>query len=148
MKTEVAPETRSSWPQPGLVLNALLARLNHRFVGLPITMGVMVSALLLSLAVVGLDALGIDSGRCCWQVRCMSIGASSGRTGGTWGHWPALLTWNGLPSGISVAPALSLPAGPERNIVPAMTHCIVVFSIIGQGLTIGRVVRAAVTQRR
>lgn len=45
-----------------LVLTALLAYLNHRFIGLPITIGVMVSALLLSLAVVGLDALGIDYG--------------------------------------------------------------------------------------
>lgn len=59
-----------------------------------------------------------------------------------------VLTWGGLRGGISVALALSLPASPERNIVLAMTYCIVVFSIIGQGLTIGRVVRAAVTQRR
>lgn len=59
-----------------------------------------------------------------------------------------VLTWGGLRGGISVALALSLPAGLERNIVLAMTCCIVVFSFIGQGLTIGRVVRAAVTQRR
>ena len=45
-------------------------------------------------------------------------------------------------------PALSLPAGPERDTVLALTYCIVVFSILGQGLTIGRVVRKAVTARR
>ena len=58
-----------------------------------------------------------------------------------------VLTWGGLRGGISVALALSLPAGPERNTVLALTYCIVVFSILGQGLTIGRVIRKAVTSR-
>ncbi len=56
------------------------------------------------------------------------------------------LTWGGLRGGISVALALSLPVGPERDIVLALTYCIVVCSILGQGLTIGRVVRATVTR--
>jgi CPA1 family monovalent cation:H+ antiporter len=47
-----------------------------------------------------------------------------------------------------VALALSLPTGPERDTVLALTYCIVVFSILGQGLTIGQVVRKAVTSRR
>ena len=58
-----------------------------------------------------------------------------------------VLTWGGLRGGISVALALSLPAGQPRNIVLALTYCIVVFSILGQGLTIGKVVRRAVIQR-
>lgn len=41
-----------------LVVTALLAYLNHRFVGLPTTIGVMAGALALSLALIGLDALG------------------------------------------------------------------------------------------
>ena len=45
-----------------LVLTALLAYLNQRFIGLPITIGVMAAALLLSLALIGLDAAGIDFG--------------------------------------------------------------------------------------
>src|SRR3954470_18499375 len=41
-----------------LVLTALLAYLNQRFVGLPTAIGVMIIALLLSGALVGLDKLG------------------------------------------------------------------------------------------
>ena len=36
--------------------------MNHRFIGLPITIGVMAAALLLSLALLGLDALGYRLG--------------------------------------------------------------------------------------
>ena len=45
-----------------LVITALLAYLNHRFVGIPTTIGVMTSALVFSLALIGLDALGIAQG--------------------------------------------------------------------------------------
>jgi CPA1 family monovalent cation:H+ antiporter len=53
----------------------------------------------------------------------------------------AMLTWGGVRGGISVALALSLPAGPERDMVLTLTYCVVVFSILVQGLTIGRVAR-------
>jgi CPA1 family monovalent cation:H+ antiporter len=52
-----------------------------------------------------------------------------------------ILTWGGLRGGISVALALSLPPGKNREIILAITYVIVVFSIIIQGLTIGRLVR-------
>ena len=54
-----------------------------------------------------------------------------------------VLTWGGLRGGISVALCLSLPIGPERETLLAMTYCVVAFSILGQGLTMGRVVRRA-----
>jgi CPA1 family monovalent cation:H+ antiporter len=54
-----------------------------------------------------------------------------------------LLVWGGLRGGISVALALSLPAGPEREAVLTMTYVVVVFSILVQGLTIGKVAAAA-----
>ena len=56
-----------------------------------------------------------------------------------------VLTWGGLRGGISVALALSLPAGAGRDTVLALTYCVVVFSILAQGLTVGHVVRIAVS---
>jgi len=55
-----------------------------------------------------------------------------------------VLTWGGLRGGVSVALALSLPAGEPREIILAITYAIVVFSIVVQGLTIGRLVKSAV----
>ena len=45
-----------------LVLTALLAYFNHRFIHLPITIGVMASALLLSVSIILLKLIGIDHG--------------------------------------------------------------------------------------
>ena len=47
-----------------------------------------------------------------------------------------LLTWAGLRGGISVALSLSLPAGPERDILVPVTYVIMAFSILVQGLTV------------
>ena len=53
-----------------------------------------------------------------------------------------ILTWGGLRGGISVALALSLPPGEARNVILAITYVVVVFSILVQGLTIGKLVKA------
>jgi CPA1 family monovalent cation:H+ antiporter len=52
-------------------------------------------------------------------------------------HVIKILTWTGLRGGISMALALSLQAGPERDAILAITYGVVVFSILVQGLTIG-----------
>ena len=59
-----------------------------------------------------------------------------------------VLTWGGLRGGISVALALALPASPHKSVLLATTYGVVIFSIVVQGLTVERVVRAVVDQGR
>jgi CPA1 family monovalent cation:H+ antiporter len=81
----------------------------------------------------------------CLVARYLVVGLPA-TAGQRWFGLPArsglLLTWGGVRGGISVALALSLPPGPERNLVLMLTYSVVVFSILVQGLTVGRVARA------
>ncbi|MGB4773401.1 MAG: sodium:proton antiporter [Chitinophagaceae bacterium] len=52
-----------------------------------------------------------------------------------------LMTWGGLRGGLSIAMALSLQDPLPRNLFVAMTYIIVLFSIIVQGLTLGKLVK-------
>lgn len=51
-----------------------------------------------------------------------------------------IMTWGGLRGGISIALALSIPEEMNRELFLTITYVIVVFSIVVQGLTIGKVV--------
>lgn len=62
-------------------------------------------------------------------------------------HAIKLLTWGGLRGGISVALALSLPPGPEREVILTVTYFVVIFSILVQGLTIGKLIRFSIKSR-
>lgn len=51
----------------------------------------------------------------------------------------AIMTWGGLRGGISIALALSLTADMDKDPFLVITYIVVVFSIIFQGLSIGKV---------
>ena len=53
----------------------------------------------------------------------------------------ALLTWGGLRGGISVALALSLEPELSKDLILHLTYIVVVFAILVQGLTIGKLVQ-------
>jgi monovalent cation:H+ antiporter, CPA1 family len=55
----------------------------------------------------------------------------------------AVLTWAGLRGGISIALALTLPPSPWRTDLLVVTYAVVVFTIVAQGLTLPRLLRAA-----
>lgn len=53
-----------------------------------------------------------------------------------------ILTWGGLRGGISIALVLTLPAGEHREALLLITYVIVIFSILVQGLTVGKLVKS------
>lgn len=56
----------------------------------------------------------------------------------------SIITWAGLRGGISIAMALSLPPSTYREVILSGCYCIVIFSVIVQGLTLNKVVDKAV----
>lgn len=52
-----------------------------------------------------------------------------------------ILVWGGLRGGVSIALALSIPEGPYKPVIIAATYFVVVFSIVIQGLSIGKLAK-------
>ncbi|HLZ86945.1 MAG TPA: cation:proton antiporter, partial [Puia sp.] len=52
-----------------------------------------------------------------------------------------ILTWGGLRGGISVALALSIPTDMHGELFVTVTYIVVLFSILVQGLTIGKIAK-------
>lgn len=50
-----------------------------------------------------------------------------------------VLVWGGIRGGVSIALAMSIPKSEFSEIILSITYCVVVFSIIVQGLTIAKV---------
>jgi CPA1 family monovalent cation:H+ antiporter len=57
-----------------------------------------------------------------------------------------IMTWGGLRGGISIALALSLSADMNRDLFLTVTYAVVIFSIIVQGLSVGKLAKALISR--
>lgn len=119
------------WELLDEILNAVL------FVLIGMEVIVITFSLPLILAIVGAIAVTLVA-------RLLTVGVPVRMLSGIFrlpaGSW-RVLTWGGLRGGISVALAFSLAHGPARDTILALTYGVVVFSVLIQGLTVGRVAR-------
>lgn len=53
-----------------------------------------------------------------------------------------MMTWGGVKGGISIALALSVPESEWKPLILASTYAVVIFSVLAQGLTVGRLAKA------
>src|SRR5207245_1074759 len=58
-------------------------------------------------------------------------------------HAGLILGWGGLDGARSLAMALSVPRGPAQPLILSTTFAVVIFSVVVQGLTFGRVAALA-----
>ncbi len=102
---------------------------------------------------IGLELLLIPDIRAYWTISLLAIFiVLAGRFVSIWG--PAylvpfkprlspgtltMLVWGGLRGGVSIALVLSVGNGPYKELLLEMTYFVVIFSIVVQGLTVGKV---------
>ena len=79
--------------------------------------------------------------RLCAARRCVAPGAPPGLAERVPTGWLHVLFWAGLRGAVAVAMALSLPADiPQRALLQEITFGVVLFTLLVQGTTVGRVV--------
>ena len=59
-------------------------------------------------------------------------------------HTTTIMTWGGLRGGISIALALSLTTEMDRDLFLTVTYGVVIFSIIVQGLSVGKLAKSLI----
>jgi CPA1 family monovalent cation:H+ antiporter len=59
-----------------------------------------------------------------------------------------VLTWGGIRGGISVALALSISEASARSTILAATYSVAMFTIVGQGLSLGWLIKRSGASRR
>ncbi|MCA9557334.1 MAG: sodium:proton antiporter [Myxococcales bacterium] len=128
-RTETALDT--VWTFIDETLNALLFLLiGVEVFAIDYTRGdYLLAAALLVPAVLGVRLLGVALPLTALRAK-LAIGRGTVR----------LLTWGGIKGGISIALAMKLPDFPGRDAVLTVTYGVVIFSIIVQGLTVGRLI--------
>jgi monovalent cation:H+ antiporter, CPA1 family len=91
--------------------------------------------------------LGLLGIICVLAGRWISVLLPIGIMGARWnfpGGTIKLLTWGGLRGAISIALALLVPHGPEKELILTTTYIVVVFSVLVQGLTFGPLLRRSI----
>lgn len=139
MSVETRRNLDTFWELIDVILNALLfAVVGLQVVTLKLHPGYFAAAMAMIPAVL--------------LARTVSVGGPGtvfrlfGRPVEGWGGF-LVLTWGGLRGAVSVALALSLPAGRERDILLVATYVVVAFSILVQGTTIPALLRRALPPR-
>ena len=121
------------WELVDELLNAVLfLALGLEATGLRVSIGLAAAAALAVPVVLGARAASVGAS--------LAVLSPFGR-GQVSRHAVAILTWGGLRGALSVALALSLPAGAHRDTILVMTYAIVSFAILVQGLTLSRLLR-------
>jgi len=121
------------WELIDEVLNALLfVLMGLEVLVLDISKTTVLAGLAAVVVVLGARAVAVAV-----PLRILRIGQAFPKKDGSF----PVLVWGGLRGGLSVALALSLPATMPRELLVGLTYVVVVFSIIGQGLTIEPLVR-------
>ncbi len=125
------------WELLDEILNAVLfVLIGMELVLLPFSAHYLLIALCVTLLILGTRLVAV--GPAAFLLRKMGRALPNGTV--------RILTWGGLRGGISVALVLALPASDERDLLLNITYLIVLFSILVQGLSIGRLVRQICTR--